>query len=314
MNFKIKSIREKQVLDITNAVEDLSLETTLFEQPGKASFSVLDSSDYPRGSIITIETEEYKVFYGYVFEASVTQDNKTQIVAYDQMRYLKNQDTVYFEGKTADQAFLQLCEKNLVKGKVLTSTGFVCLPYRHENASMFSIIKHMQDETLRNTNRLYIIRDNYGVIEFADVASLKTGLVIGEKSLMTDFDYTKSIDEDTYNVVKLSRDNKDTAKRDVWQTQDGDNVKRWGLLQYHDTVDENANEAQIKALASTILLLKNRETRKLSFSAIGFYNLRAGDGIRVSLPGLIEEWFFISSITTSIKQDYVTMDIEVFIP
>lgn len=313
MNISLIINKENEAWELKNTVESISLNTGMYDSPGKCEFTLLDTTDYPRGSIVSLVIDEKKVFYGYVFTSSIDSKGRTNIVAYDQLRYLKNQDTIYYEGKTSGQILEDICKRNNLKCKIVDPSSWKVLPYLHDKKTMFEIIKHSLDEAFRMENKLYIIRDNFGVIEHIDVAKQKTNLQIGTNSLLTDFSYQKSIDDDTYNVIKLIRDNKETQKRDVWQSQDSDTIKKWGKLQFLYSVDEHANEEQIKELANNILKVKNRETRKLSLSAIGFYNLKAGDGIKVKIDDVIDEWFYLSSVSTSIKNNMATMDLEVFI-
>ena len=65
----------------------------------------------------------------------------------------------------------------------------------------------------------YIIRDNFGTVEHIALNSLITDLVIGDDSVATDFDYEGSID-DSFNYVKLTKDNKESKKREVYVVKD----------------------------------------------------------------------------------------------
>lgn len=313
MNIKLLIAKENEVLDLTNTVEEINVSTSMYDSPGKCEFSLVNNDSYPNGSIVQLLIDDVKFFYGYIFSNEVNNENKTNIVAYDQMRYLKNQDTVYYENKTSAQILEDICRKNNLKCKIVDPSKWVVLGYLHDKKSMFEIIKHSLDETFQMENNLYMIRDNFGTIEHINVINQKTNLQIGTKSLLTEFSFKKSIDDDTYNVVKLIRDNKETQKRDVWQVQDSDTIKKWGKLQYLYNVDEQANEEQIKELANNILKVKNRETRSLSLSTIGFYNLRAGDGIKVTIENVIDEWFYLESVKTSINNNFISTELEVFI-
>ena len=110
--------------------------------------------------------------------------------------------------------------------------------------------------------------------------------VIGENSLATGYEYTRSIDGETYNKVKLVRDNKETGKRDVYLVQDSNNMALWGVLQYHESVDENLNAAQIRDKAEKLLELRNRPEQSLTLSALALPGLRAGQVIVADLPAI----------------------------
>ena len=151
------------------------------------------------------------------------------------------------------------------------------------------MIQDAIDATLSNTGRWYAIRDNFGVLEHVDLAMLKVGLLVGDASLLTGYEYETSIDSETANQVKLVKDNKETQKRDVYIERDGSTIQRWGLLQHFEVMDEKANEAQIIQRAQMLLRLKNRPTRRLKLSALGDLRVREGVGIGTAIRDLDAE-------------------------
>lgn len=304
----------EEIYDLTNTVESIKIESNLYDSPGKCEFTLLDNSDYPMGSVVVLKIDGEDFFNGYIFTTSIDESGQTSITAYDQLRYLKNQDTIYYKDKTASQILEDICKKNNLFCKIIHPSNWKVLPFLYEKKSMFDIIKQSLDETFTMENKKYIIRDNAGHIEFLNIENLKTNLQIGTSSVMTNFSYEKSIDEDTYNVVKMIRDNKETQKRDMWITEDSNSVQKWGKLQFLYEVDEQANKEQIKELGENILKVKNRETKSLDLSIIGFYKLRAGDGIKIIIDNLIDEWFFLESVSTNIENNYITCDLNIFIP
>ena len=301
---------EKWIL--TDSVSDLEVTQSLYDSPGKCTFTIYDNFMIPNGSTVYLKVDGEGFFKGYVFKSSVNQNDETEITAYDQMRYLKNEDTIYYSDKSASEIFADICKRNGLKYDVVWNATYKNLPYLYDKKSMFDILKTAIEENLRNTGNRYFVRDEYGTLKFINIEKRKTDLIVGTGSICTGFDYEQSIDDETYNVIKLYRDNNDTGQRDVWQAQDSDNIKKWGRLQYVDTVDENASAAQIKALAKNMLSVMNREHRTLSLSVIGFYGLRAGDGIKVELP-MVDEWFYIEKITTKFENNYAESDIDLFI-
>lgn len=305
---------EKGVLELINSVEEIELGSSMYENPGTCKFTVLGSYDFPRGSLIKLTYKEYKLFYGYVFEISRNEENKTDVVAYDQLRYFKNQETLFLEGKTASQLFAQLCDLYQFNYKIVNPSSWKCLPYLFEKKTLFEILKHALDETVRGEKNRYIIRDNFGVLEFVDVAKNKTNLEIGTGSLLTSYTYTKSIDQDTYNAIKLIRDDKENENAEkIAYIEENDSVRKWGKLLMVEDVDENANIEQVKELANNILKVKNRETQELSLSILGVYPLKAGDGVKINIDNIINEWFFLESVTTKINNTGFTMDLEIFL-
>ncbi len=95
------------------------------------------------------------------------------------------------------------------------------------------------------------------------------------------YDYKSTIDEETYNQIKLTRENEKTGKRDVYIAKDSSKINEWGVLQYYDTLQDGEN-GQTKANA--LLELYNKKQRNLSIkNMIGDVRVRAGCMIPVKL-------------------------------
>ena len=109
---------------------------------------------------------------------------------------------------------------------------------------------------------------------------MRLNLLIDEETGQN-FDYQSSIDEDRYNKIKLTYDNEETGTREVYISQDSNNMNTWGVLQYYDTLQEGEN-GQVKADA--LLSLYNKKTRKLTIKdTIGDTRVRAGSMVVVML-------------------------------
>src|SRR5690606_6913229 len=152
--------------------------------------------------------------------------------------------------------------------------------------------------TLWNTNRNYVFYDDAGALSLRNVESTLLDIIIGDGSLMYDYRTKVSIDNDTYNVVKLYKDNKETGKREVYVAQDSANIAKWGRLQLYQSVDEEMNAAQIQELLDQLITLKNRETKSLRIDAIGDIRVRAGWFVRILIEELgINQPFLVNECT-----------------
>jgi hypothetical protein len=155
------------------------------------------------------------------------------------------------------------------------------IPTRVEdNTSLFDVIYNALDLELSNKKKMFVLYDAFGKLTLKSLDSMKLGLVIDEET-GENFDYSSSIDDQTYNKVKLSYENEDTGKRDVYVVQDGQHINDWGILQYFDTLSKGENG---EAKAAALLDLYNAKTRKLKISkAFGDTRVRAGSLIIVNL-------------------------------
>ncbi len=114
----------------------------------------------------------------------------------------------------------------------------------------------------------------------------------------------------TYNKVKLVYDNKETGKRDVYIEQHGENMNRWGILQFYDTLQEGENG---KAKAQALLQLYNQKTRRLQIkNALGDIRVRAGSLIPVQLnlgDIIVNNYLLVESCKHTFDLDEHFMDL-----
>ena len=62
---------------------------------------------------------------------------------------------------------------------------------------------------------MYVLYDDVGKLTLRNVEDMKLNVMIDDETAQ-DYDFTVSIDKDTYNQIKLFRANDDTKKRDVF--------------------------------------------------------------------------------------------------
>ena len=110
--------------------------------------------------------------------------------------------------------------------------------------------------------------------------NMKTNILIDSEA-GENYDYTSSIDGETYNRIKLAYENEESGKRDIYIAQDGQRINDWGVLQYFETMRDNANG---RAKADALLSLHNQKTRNLTIkNAFGDLRVRAGSSVAVMM-------------------------------
>lgn len=306
----IQSITNGKLHDVSDSVTDIQLSSTMYDQPGKLTFKILDDTVYASGGVVRLKVDGKGVFFGKIFTTEITEDSY-MVTAYDQMRYLQNKDTVPYKDKTASDIFIDVAKRMNLNYKVVDKSEYKLPLKLYENKSYWEMITDSIDLTLTAKGQQYFVRDNFGTLEFIDVSKQKTDLIIGSKSLMTGFTYKKDIDEDTFNRVKLYRSNKETGAVDSWMVENTETQGKWGILQYTKSVDEKMNTAQIKEFGKLLLKVKNRELKTLSFSCIGDPMIKAGTGVKVEIDGIFDDWVICNSVTHSFEDGVDMMDIEV---
>lgn len=298
--------------DVTTLVTAAKWSTVRTGSPAKLELTLLaDASvEWVHGGIVTYLDDGAGRFYGYVFKITRTQEETVSVTAYDQTRYLKNKETYEFTGVRADQVLGQIGADFKLKVGALPSTGYV-IPYLHfDTRPLFDIILEALDRTLVDAGRMFYLWDDFGSLRLSEVTVPKEATVLGEDSLATGFSYESSIDGETYNKIKLVRDNKKTGKRDVYVTQDSSNMALWGILQLQEKADDDLNEAQVNQRCQQMLELYNRPEETLSLSALALPGLRAGQVIDCALPGIgISRTFLVEEASHDLLEE--TMEVKV---
>ena len=255
--------------------------------PGKLSFKVLrdDVLDFSEGSAVRMKENGDEVFFGFVFKQQRSKEQIITVTAYDQLRYLKNKDTIVYENKTADQFLRMVAADYALNVGTLENTGYVIESRVEENTSLFEMLQNALDLTLTNTGEMFVLYDDFGKLTLKHLSSMAVGspgayLVVDEETCET-FDYTSSIDDNTFNKIKLTYDNEQTGFREVYISQDSGNINKWGILQYFDTLKKGENGI---AKVDALLKLYNKKTRNLKLTnVLGDNRVRAGSMIVVNL-------------------------------
>jgi hypothetical protein len=299
------------------AVEDgVTLEQSRRGAPSKLTFSVVkevngtaDSAlDFQEGNLVIFEHDGIGLFVGYVFTKSRNKNGLISVTCYDQLRYLKNKDTYAFDGKTASEMLRMIADDYFLNLGTVDDTGYVLPPRIEDNTTLLDMLTSALDDTLTARKKLYVLYDNCSVLNLRDIAALKTDYLLNASSA-EDFNYSSSIDKNTYNRVKLTYDNEDTGKREVYIAQDSRNINAWGVLQKYEELKSGGGQAKADALLS----LYNRVSHNLSVSsAFGDISVRGGSAVAVRLnlgDTEVSNYMIADKVTHRFKDGIHTMDL-----
>lgn len=293
-------------------VEDgITWETERKGSPGKLSFTVIKDEiiNFQEGNAVVLKVDGVNVFYGFVFKKNRDKDHHIKVTAYDQLRYLKNKDTITYKNSTASDLIKMIAQDYNLQLGTIEDTNFIIAERVEENRTLFDMILTALDLTLTNKKTMYVLYDDFGKLSLQSLENLKTTILINEET-GENFDYTSSIDENTYNQIKIQYDNEETGKKETYIAKDSSHINEWGLLQYYDTVKRVEN-AQAKADA--LLELYNAKTRNLKISnALGNVTVRAGKLVIVMLNlGDIEvgNYFLVEKCKHTFKNNEHLMDL-----
>ncbi|MCL2461899.1 MAG: hydrolase, partial [Defluviitaleaceae bacterium] len=219
MDFKLVINGQGTTCDATRLIEGtMKLTSERRGSPAKLEFSVMrhEGLAFYEGNQVALTVKGVPMFCGYVFKKKRKKDQLIQVTAYDQLRYLKNKDTLVYENKTASQVITMLAADYKLKTGPIADTGYV-IPCRSEDMqTLMDIMYNALDLTLINAGELYVLYDDFGALTLKNIRDMRLNVVISSRYKMIDFDYATDIDQDTANRVKLVKDNNDTGRREAY--------------------------------------------------------------------------------------------------
>lgn len=279
--------------------------------PGELNFTILDDGkiDVQEGNTVRFQYEGKKVFIGFIFEKSDDKEGLIEIVAYDQLRYLKNKDVYVYTNKRADQFVRMVANDFGLSVGTLENTRYVIPSMVEDNVALFDMIGNALDVTLENSGEQYVLYDDFGRIALRRMQNMALDVLVDEETA-ENFKYNSSIDSDTYNQVKLIRENEEEGTREVFMAKDTKNINSWGVLQHFDTLGEDENG---KSKADALLRLYNQKTKTLEVvGQLGDVRVRGGSMLSVRLQlndTRVSNMMLVEKVTHTFKKDEHFMDL-----
>lgn len=279
--------------------------------PGILKFTVVktENADFSEGNPVRLIINGEKVFFGFIFKKSRNKEQYIEVTAYDQLRYLKNKETYVYKEKSAAQVVQMIAaDFNLSVGS-LDDTGYIIPAKVEDNKTLFDIIQDALDDTMTSRKKMYVLYDDFGRLMLKDIENMKVNILIDETTGQN-YTYESSIDDQTYNQIKLVYENEETGKREVYIAKDSANINEWGVLQYYETV---SSDVGVIEKVNTLLSLYNQKTRKLKInSAFGDIRVRAGSSVIVmmSLGDIqVHNLMVCEKVVHKFENDLHTMDL-----
>ena len=269
-------IQEPVVLD------GITWETARKGEPGKLIFTCIkdDGLSFSEGAEVAFRYGNTNIFHGRVWEKQRDKEHHIKVTCYDQLRYLKYKYTYILLGKRADEIVKKVANDFKLNLGTIANTGFKIPNFKKDNQTLFDIILDAIDETVVNTGNLYYLYDDFGKLMLKNIKDGETDYLIN-KDTAENFDYTTSIDNETYNRILLVEKSKDEGINKHVIEQDPKNQEQWGILQYFEEVKHGENAT---AKAKALLKLHNRVFRTLTINkCLGDVKVRGGSGVYLDL-------------------------------
>jgi len=277
----IQNRRNDILLPVT--VGEITLEYARRGSPGKLTFDVVndDILNFHEGNPVRLRVDGENVFLGYVFTKRRKFGGIISVTCYDQIRYLKNKDTLVYENKTYSELLRMIATNFDLRVGEIDDTRHK-IPQRVEEGSLLDMLETASEITTKNTGRLYVLYDDFGELRLTDIENMRMLKLIDEDTA-SDFDYTSTIDRDVYNRIVLSQDNHELGRRETHVANGEVNQSRWGILQFYENVSE-ATPQVLQAKKMVLLDHYNEKARKLRIeNCFGIKHVRGGSVMPVHL-------------------------------
>ncbi len=275
----------------------------VFEAPYEKKFKVVE------GNTVILKVDGVNFFKGYVFSREMSKNGIMSYTVYDQLRYLKNKDTLVYKEKTATEVIEIIAKRFKLECGIIADTGYRTSAIE-DNTTLFDIIQNALSNTLIMTGKVYVLYDNSGKLCLSDIAGMKVNSCVVDMETGENFKYGTSIDDGVYNKVKLIYENKETGRYDMYVTENTINIDMWGVLQYVENID-TPDLGKLKSKA--LLLLYNKKQKNLSVSGVvGNCKVRAGSLVPVILnlkDMKISNYMMVERVTHIFKNRQHSMDL-----
>lgn len=315
----VNSKNQNKRYDISEITDSVSISFVRTGTATKMEFTVFkdDIVVYHEGDCVEFFDNNIPVFKGYVFTKTINEKNEIKTTAYDQLRYLKAKQSYSFNGESLKDIITTIANQFKLQVGEIEDAAYTTPYYYHEDESLFDIITYHIEKAKLMLNTEINFFDDFGKLTVKRADSMISKYVIGKESFTTGYEYKTDIDSDTYNVIKLVQPNKVTKTADVYEAQSEENIRKWGMLQYYEVMNENLNAAQIIDYLNLVFNYSNKVFRTLNMEAVGIPGLRGGNTIFIDIPTIgdinLKKSLLIDSVTHKYSSSEHTMSLEMVV-
>lgn len=266
--------------------------------------------NFLEGAPVRLRLDGQTVFVGQVFSKRRRQPELIQVRAYDQLRYLQNRDCCMLRDFTPGDLLRRICsENNMQLGKV-ADCGLRLGAHSFDNRRYLDMLAEVLAEVWQARGRRYFVYDDCGAVCLQSCWDMRVNILLAADCI-GGYEYATSIDEKTYNRVKVIYEDKRKGLRKEFVAEDGGKIADWGVLQL---VSKNADAKQQTYSRARELLQLYRQRREslLVLQAPGNIMVRGGSmvGVRLNLgEQLVDCWALVKRAEHLIEQGNCLMNL-----
>lgn len=331
------------------------------------------------GAYVEFFSDTQSIFFGKIFAIETDATDIYKVTAYDMLRYLKNEDSIIIDGSDREFTLAKLFRKlmgaynlSCYVSNWWRQVNMTTLEeHNFTNETLFDILDYcMRTEETRqgvpdplasnltsstNPEKLYrrfYLKCNHDVIELREIfydffykedGTVKdTFLMIGDESLLTDYEYKVDIDTDTYNrfLFVINKEADGSSESDSTNTQvdtkqlvagidagyrisntntslDGQSIgentiDKWGILKKVVEIKTLEPLNKVEGYMKTVVEMYSQPNRTLKMNALGYDGVTAGTGFFLYLKKLGMSYpVYVLSATHRYDDGLHTMELEV---
>jgi hypothetical protein len=294
-------------IDITNLVNEIKWKGRKGSAARSVTAKIIDDDGYKHARAgIDIEEGHQCIFYedgeelfrGLIMSTSQTQKKTLSFTAYDNGIYLSNnKDTFTYTNKTADEIFLDVCNRFGLPIGTVDKCGYRIPELTKSKTTAFDVI----------ADALSLDYDNTGVRHYVISSKGKLNLITRRKNILQwvfetgqniiSYTYSRSIEDIKTRIKMLSDENTVIA-----ESRNSKLESKIGVFQDVDKPDETLNEAQIQELANSMLDEKSLPKKTLQLEVLGKPDVISGIGVFIVIPHLdLSRTFYVDEDTHTYK-------------
>lgn len=290
----------KENWDIGSICEQIDITWSLYGNAGAMDIACLPDNNVnlSEGDIISLKVGGKNFFHGWIFKVDKSAFGSIKYRVYDVKRYLAYKDVDVTGNETIDQFFARICKMANIEYIVTNTSSYIIPSKIHDGETYNTMLEYAIDQTFIGTGERFCIRANGSKLELLECSKQLTDIVVGDRSLMTDYQFSSDIEE-TYTAFKIQREvpseqqKKMSAsaaiigrKEEVHQT---DKVNKWGVLQYYEKLDSKWTDSQMQAHLALLAATKSTQHRTLKIEAIGSTDCIPGNMITTLISDLEQD-------------------------
>jgi hypothetical protein len=194
--------------------------------PGVFTFTVPPGVPVAEGDAVSVEGGGARIFAGYVFTRRREGRGFCSVTAYDQLRYLKNRDSLLYGGITASTLLRRIAASHGLNLGLVEDTK-AALPQTAEDDKTLADILANALAVTELTGGRFILYDDAGGLTLRAGSGMDAGFAVGPGGAQR-FTHTVSIDGGVCNSVKVLCDT--VGGRREFLAEDPASIARCGTL------------------------------------------------------------------------------------